>query len=171
MRMQEALAASSGAVVATAPDTAAANEVQRQGNGAFPSAAKAIIQCRSRSVVSGGRARANEWMLSFEPRTSSFIEPLMGWIGSSDPLPQIRLRFSSCEAAIQYAERQGLHYEIRVPAQSGPVIPSVPVEDTSIPEPIAWAWDMPHLIPNELEARNDNAGEPAHENRTNRATV
>ena len=171
MRMQEALAASSGAVVATVPDMAAANEVLRQGNGVFPSDAKAIIQCTSRSVLSGGRARANEWVLSFEPRTPPFIEPLMGWIGGSDPLPQIRLRFSSCEAAIRYAERQGLHYKIRLPAQSGPAIPRLPAEDTGIPEPIAWAWEMPHLIPDELEARNDNAGDPAHEDRTNRAAV
>lgn len=37
----------------------------------------------------------------------------MGWTGSTDPLAPVRLAFASREAAVTYAERQGLEYEVR----------------------------------------------------------
>lgn len=39
----------------------------------------------------------------------------MGWTGSTDTLTQVRLRFPTREAAIGYAERQGLPYKVREP--------------------------------------------------------
>lgn len=171
MRMQEAPAVRPGAAIATAPATAAAKEDRRQRGGVFPSDARAIIQCTSRSVLSGGRARANEWVLSFEPRTPPFIEPLMGWTGSTDPLPQIRLRFSSRDAAIRYAERQGLHYEVRGPVQFALHGPAFAQAGGDIPEPVARACDKPHPIPGQFALDNDNAGEPANEDCPDRAAV
>ena len=40
----------------------------------------------------------------------------MGWTGSSDPLAHMQLGFGSREAAVAYADRQGLEYEVREPA-------------------------------------------------------
>ena len=37
----------------------------------------------------------------------------MGWTGSTDPMGQVRLTFSSREAAVAYAQRYGLDYEVR----------------------------------------------------------
>jgi hypothetical protein len=172
MLMQEALAASSGATaIPGAPDAAAANEDKRQTGSAFSAGAKAVVQCPSRSVLTAGKARASEWVLTFEPSAPPPIDPLMGWIGSLDPQPQIRLRFPSSDAAIRYAERQGLHYELRGPAQSCAVVRSFLAKHSSIPERFAWVRGTPYLIPDEPEATNDNAGEPAHEDRTDRAAV
>jgi hypothetical protein len=39
----------------------------------------------------------------------------MGWTADDDPLAQVELRFGSCEAAVAYAERQGLAYRVREP--------------------------------------------------------
>jgi hypothetical protein len=39
----------------------------------------------------------------------------MGWIGGADPLSHVRLRFPNREAAIAYARRQGLAFEVREP--------------------------------------------------------
>ena len=58
-----------------------------------------------------------QWLLEFEPQSAPFIEPLMGWTGSIDPLASMQLGFDSRDAAIAYAERQGLEYEVRGPAQ------------------------------------------------------
>jgi hypothetical protein len=83
---------------------------------AFPADARAVIHCPAPSVMSSGRWRVGEWVLEFERRSPLFIEPLMGWTGSADTLSQVRLRFPSREAAIAYAHRQGLRYEVREPA-------------------------------------------------------
>ncbi|MDJ0390924.1 ETC complex I subunit [Roseomonas sp. E05] len=82
---------------------------------AFPSDAHAIIRCPGPSVLSSGRARARQWILEFAPRSAPFIEPLMGWVGGTDPLRQVRLHFPSREAAVAYAEREGLSYEVQEP--------------------------------------------------------
>ncbi|QEX24642.1 hypothetical protein FRZ61_45830 [Hypericibacter adhaerens] len=78
----------------------------------FPADARARIERPSRSVLTAGRAQTKHWRLRFDRRRSPFIEPLMGWTGSDDPLTQIELRFPTLEAAIAYAERQGLAYVV-----------------------------------------------------------
>ena len=78
---------------------------------------RVVIFKPAKSAMTSGRARMNRWLLEFEPVGKSFIEPLMGWTGSSDPLAKMQLAFGSCEAAIAYAERHGLEYDVRQPAQ------------------------------------------------------
>jgi hypothetical protein len=63
--------------------------------------------------MTSGRAGTRRWILEFEPQSAPFIEPLMGWIGSTDPMAQVRLAFPTREAAVAYAQRQGLNYEVR----------------------------------------------------------
>lgn len=77
--------------------------------------AAAVIERPSQSATQSGKARAKDWRLRFERRAKPFHDPLTGWIGGSDPLAQIELRFPTCEAAARYAERHGLAYEIRKP--------------------------------------------------------
>jgi len=82
------------------------------GQSIFPPDAVARIFRPSRSVMTSGRARAKGWRLAFERRTPPFIEPLMGWTGGDDTLTQVELNFPTLEAAIAYAERQGLAYVV-----------------------------------------------------------
>jgi hypothetical protein len=95
---------------------AAANGNRRSalafGQSIFPSDAVARIFRPSRSVMTSGRARTKGWRLAFERRTPPFIEPLMGWTGGGDTLTQVELNFPTLEAAIAYAERQGLAYVV-----------------------------------------------------------
>lgn len=79
----------------------------------FPRDAVAHIYRPARSVMTSGKARTKNWVLRFERRTPPFIEPLMGWTGGDDTLTQVELTFPSREAAIAYAERQGLNYVVR----------------------------------------------------------
>jgi hypothetical protein len=57
--------------------------------------------------MSSGHADAG-WRLEFEPRSAPFLDPLMGWTGGRDPLRQVALSFPTLDAALAYAERQGL---------------------------------------------------------------
>jgi hypothetical protein len=65
--------------------------------------------------MQSGRANTQQWVLEFEPATVRRADPLMGWIGSEDTLGQVRLRFDEPEAAIKYAEKQGLEYRVDEP--------------------------------------------------------
>jgi hypothetical protein len=79
----------------------------------FPKDAVARIHRPCRSAMTSGKARTKGWRLSFERRSPPFIEPLMGWTGGDDTLDQVELSFPTLEAAIRYAERQGLAYTVQ----------------------------------------------------------
>ncbi|MEA1672853.1 ETC complex I subunit [Nitrospirillum sp. BR 11163] len=83
------------------------------GRSWFPDDAVARIYKPSRSVMTSGGARTRGWRLTFERRTAPGIEPLMGWTGGDDTLTQVELNFPTREAAIRYAERQGLRYTVQ----------------------------------------------------------
>ena len=74
----------------------------------------------SPSVMQAGRGR-RPWVLEFEPAGRRWIEPLMGWTASDDPFAQIRLTFPTLEAAVDYAEREGLDYAVVEPPARRPV--------------------------------------------------
>jgi ETC complex I subunit conserved region len=78
----------------------------------FPSDAVARIFRPARSALTSGKARTKSWVLRFDRRTPPVIEPLMGWTGGDDTLIQVELTFPTHEAAVAYAERQGLTFVI-----------------------------------------------------------
>jgi hypothetical protein len=94
----------SGEVVRAANDNARARPVT--------SGPRALIYRPAKSAMTSGRAGTHRWILEFEPQSAPFIEPLMGWTGSTDPLAQVRLAFPTREAAVAYAQHQGLDYEV-----------------------------------------------------------
>ncbi|MER8409644.1 ETC complex I subunit [Mesorhizobium sp. M1307] len=63
--------------------------------------------------MTSGRAQPKGWRLVFERRTGPVIEPLMGYTGGADTLTQVGLDFPTAQAAIDYAERQGLAYAVQ----------------------------------------------------------
>ena len=89
----------------------------RRQQSALPADAVAIIEPPSRSVTQAGQARDKAWLLRFQPRGRAFVDPLTGWTGSEDPLAHLALRFPTREAAIRYAERNGLAFELREPGR------------------------------------------------------
>ena len=50
--------------------------------------------------------------MEFEPQEAKRPDPLTGWAGSGDTRDQVRLGFPSREAAIAYAEKEGLGYTL-----------------------------------------------------------
>ena len=69
----------------------------------------------AKTSMQSGTARTKRWVLDFEPEAPRFVEPLMGWTGSSDMNAQVRLTFDSKEEAVGYAKRRGLGYEVSEP--------------------------------------------------------
>lgn len=75
----------------------------------------------AKTAMQSGQARTKEWVLEHEPAAPRAIDPLMGWTGSSDTRAQLMLTFDTLEAAVAYAERNGIAYGIEKPKVRRPV--------------------------------------------------
>ena len=75
----------------------------------------ARIYQRPKSSMSSGKFATDRWQLEFEPGEAQRPDPLTGWAGSGDVRGQVKLRFPTMAAAVEYAEREGLAYTL-VPA-------------------------------------------------------
>jgi hypothetical protein len=64
---------------------------------------------------SSGRAKSRTWILEFEPAAAKRPDRLVGWVGSGDTVQQLRLRFSTREAAEEYCRRHGIPFEVEEP--------------------------------------------------------
>jgi len=62
----------------------------------------------ARNAMQSGAAKTKHWVLEFVSTTARDVDPLMGWTSSSDTQSQVRLRFSSKEAAVDYAKHHGI---------------------------------------------------------------
>ncbi len=74
----------------------------------------------ARTAMQSGQAKTERWLLVYEPEVPQSTEPLMGYTASSDMKRQIRLGFDTSEAAIAYAERNGIPYEVQEPHETAP---------------------------------------------------
>jgi ETC complex I subunit conserved region len=99
--------------------------------------------------MSSGPAQAG-WLLEFEPRTPPFLDPLMGWIGSRDPLRQVALIFPTLDAALSYAQRQGLRTVVHHDAQSR-------ADERDVAKRTFSADTLRHLGLGRLQERNSDA--------------
>jgi hypothetical protein len=69
----------------------------------------------SKAVNQAGQARSGKWVLEFESHARKRPDPLTGWSGGADTQAQVSINFDSQEAAIAYAEREGIAYHV-IPA-------------------------------------------------------
>jgi hypothetical protein len=79
---------------------------------------RARIYQRPKNAMQSGWAGTQEWMLEYEPAEPRHADPLMGWIGSSDTLAQVILRFATREEAEAYAKRHGIPFDVELPPQT-----------------------------------------------------
>lgn len=83
---------------------------------------KARIYKPAKNTMQSGRAATASWVLEYELETPRRPEPLMGWTSAGDTLNQVRMKFASKEAAIAFAETQGMDYAV-APEVSRRVVP------------------------------------------------
>lgn len=70
----------------------------------------------ARTAMQSGAAKTKEWVLEYEPASARVVDPLMGWVSSSDTGTQIMLEFDTKDEAIAYATRGGLDFTVTEPA-------------------------------------------------------
>lgn len=69
----------------------------------------------AKTAMQSGIANAKNWVLAFDVGATRFVDPLMGWSGSSDTQEQLTLRFGSKEEAVAYATQKGYQIELHDP--------------------------------------------------------
>lgn len=83
-----------------------------QNRTRFPAGTRARISRRSRAPLTAGRGDTKCWRLIFQGVGQRFVDPVMGWTGTSDPLSGLELKFPTLESAIRYARRQALDFVV-----------------------------------------------------------
>ncbi len=76
---------------------------------------RARIFLPPKSAMQSGTAKTHRWVLEFEPAAARFRDPLMGWTGSDDMQSQVRLSFDTKEAAVAYADKHGIPFDLELP--------------------------------------------------------
>jgi NADH dehydrogenase len=76
---------------------------------------RARIYQPARTAMSSGTAKTRSWVLDFAPDSAREVDPLMGWTSSSDMQSQVRLRFATKEAALEYAQSKGIEADVFEP--------------------------------------------------------
>jgi hypothetical protein len=66
----------------------------------------------SKNTMQSGLAKTKQWQLEFVQYTARSPEPLMGWTQSGDTTNQVKLKFTSCDEAISYAQKMGWEWSI-----------------------------------------------------------
>jgi NADH dehydrogenase ubiquinone Fe-S protein 4 len=71
----------------------------------------------TKTAMQSGKGQTHQWRLEFEQEVPRSVEPLMGYTSSTDMKQQLRLTFPTKEAAIDYAERNGIAYTVFEPQE------------------------------------------------------
>ena len=84
---------------------------------------KAKIYIPTQNPMQSGRGTQKNWLLEFDTRDPE-TNSLMGWESSDDTLKEVKLKFSSKEKAIDYADSNNIEYTVIEPKQKKFVIKS-----------------------------------------------
>ncbi len=76
---------------------------------------RARIYRPARNAMTSGMAKTRKWVLDYAQASAREVDPLMGWTSSSDTQSQVRLRFDTKEAALEYAQDHGIDAEVVEP--------------------------------------------------------
>ncbi len=75
----------------------------------------ARIYSPAKNPMQSGRGKLGVWVLEHSATSRRTLDPLMGWTSSADTQSQLRLKFPSKEAAIEYAQANGIDYIVSEP--------------------------------------------------------
>ncbi len=76
----------------------------------------------AKTAMQSGTAKTHEWVLEYAAESAREVDPLMGWTSSSDTQSQVRLRFETKDAAVDYAAAHGIDAVVQDPKARKPVI-------------------------------------------------
>ncbi|MFK7744640.1 MAG: ETC complex I subunit [Roseobacter sp.] len=78
---------------------------------------RARIYQPAKTAMSSGMAKTHNWVLEYAPASAREVDPLMGWTSSDDTQAQVKLRFESKDAAIEYARENGIDADVLEPTK------------------------------------------------------
>ena len=79
----------------------------------------ARIYSPAKTAMQSGKAKTGDWVLEFDPEQRRTIDPLMGYTSSGDMMhSQVKMRFDSCEAAVAFAEKNGIAFRVVEPKEA-----------------------------------------------------
>ena len=78
---------------------------------------QARIYSPAKTAMQSGKNKTGEWVLEYEPETARKVETMMGYTSSSDMNSQIKLKFSTLEAAENYCTKNKIAYQVFQPHQ------------------------------------------------------
>ena len=84
---------------------------------------KAKIYIPSKTATQSGKNNSKKWLLEFN-RGNSNYDYLMNWTSTSDTQSQVKLFFDNKEAAIDFATKNNIEYEVQEPKNSKKIIKS-----------------------------------------------
>ena len=84
---------------------------------------KAKIYIPTKTAMQSGIGKQKKWIIEFETRDPN-TNSLMGWESSDDTLKEVKLKFSSKEKAIDYADVNNIEYLVIEPKKKKFVIKS-----------------------------------------------
>ncbi|MDA3858622.1 MAG: ETC complex I subunit [Roseovarius sp.] len=76
----------------------------------------------ARNAMQSGTGKTKYWLLEYVSESAREVDPLMGWTSSNDTQAQVRLRFDTKEAALDYAKAQGIDAVVQEPHKRKPNI-------------------------------------------------
>jgi len=74
----------------------------------------------TKEAMQSGKEKT-KWRVEYDRASSvsgRWVNPLMGWTSTSDPLSNLQMYFDSKDAAIEYCERQSLSYFVESPKKA-----------------------------------------------------
>jgi hypothetical protein len=79
--------------------------------------ARVRIYRPAKTAMQSGIAKTLCWVFEYEPATPREPDPLMGWASAGDTLNEVRLKFATLDAAVEFARKRGLEYTVIPPEQ------------------------------------------------------
>lgn len=76
---------------------------------------RARIYKPAKNAMTSGMAKTRKWVLDYAQGSSREVDPLMGWTSSDDTQTQVRMRFDTKEAALEYARAHGIDAVVTEP--------------------------------------------------------
>ena len=81
---------------------------------------RARIYRPAKTAMSSGTAKMKQWVLEYAPASAREVDPLMGWTSSGDTQAQVKLKFDTKEAALDYAQAHGIDAVVQDPKTRKP---------------------------------------------------
>ena len=100
---------------------------------------RARIYQPTKTAMSSGQGKTKHWVLEYAPAEPRSVDPLMGWTSSRDTQSQVRLKFDTREAALDYAAHHGIDAIVQEPKKRKPNIrPRGYAENFAVDRKGAW---------------------------------